>query len=226
MSKKKKQTGSPDFKTGIKSEKMPSDLSHKIKVINQRMYRLENTFNEYGNSYANQSAQYRMMRQYAVEEPTSKNAKVSQGIYKVDEDKGTIRLKGASEWGSLSDEAKKKLISVVNDIWEDPSNTTQIRAIKYAHTKAYVTWMKNHPEARQQGITFEEYSQMWQETTDYSRARQNEHFGSDQVTMLVQGYDVPYLLKTNQWQDALDKLRNKRATEIDRAAVRRFTIRS
>lgn len=207
-------------------DKMPADLKQKIKTINQRLYKLENTYNKYGNSYANQSAQYRMMRQYAVEEPTSKNAAVSQGIYKVDEDKGTVRLKGASEWSKLSDEAKKKLMKVVNDIWEDSGNTTTITAIKSAQNKGYETWMKNHPEARQQGITLEEYSQMWQETTEYSRARQNEHFGSDQVTMLLQGYDVPYLLKTNQWQDALDKLRNKQASSIDRAAVRRFTIRS
>lgn len=202
-------------------DKMPDDLRQKIKTINQRLYRLENTYTESGTSYSKLSGQYRTMEQYALRQPQSKNAAVSQGIYNVDEDKGTIRLKNSKDWSDMSIEERKKLAEVVDKIWNNPDSSTTVGNVKASYRTGYETFMRNHPEAREQDLTLEQYADMWHQYTDKVRADRNSHYGSSEIIMLLEGFNVGYLLKTDQFQDAVELMNSRDARSIDPKARRR-----
>lgn len=206
--------------SGKIKNQMPRDLKHQISVINKRLYSLENKVNAEGISYAKLSSEYRTMSKYALEQPLSKNGKVSQGIYKVDYETGKIRLKGAADWESMTPEERKKLTKVVENIWENASSTTTVTGIKSSYNKAYETFMANHKEAREMGLTQDQYEKMWQTNQDVLNARKNEHFGSGELMLLMQGHDIGYLLDTDQLYDALQFVHDNEPYKIDRRAIR------
>lgn len=196
-------------------------LKQQIKVLNQRLWRLENTYTESGTAYKKLSAAYRTMEQYATQEPQSRNAAISHNIYKVNEDNGAIRLKSTkAEWNQMSLEERQKLVEIVDNIWNSPDTSTTITSVKESYRASYETFLANRPEMSEQNLTIEQYADMWH---SIGRLRQNAdtHVGSNEINLMTNLYNVGYLLRTNQFEDAMSDMARGNARNIDRAARRR-----
>lgn len=196
-------------------------LKQQIKVLNQRLWRLENTYTESGTAYKKLSSAYRTMEQYATREPGSQNAAISHNIYKVNDDNGAIRLKSTkAEWNDMTQAEREKLVEVVERLWNSPDTSTTITNVKESYRASYETFLANRPELSEQNLTLEQYADMWH---SIDRLRQNAatHVGSNEINLMTNLYNVGYLLRTNQFEDAMSDMARGNARNIDRAARRR-----
>lgn len=197
------------------------ELKHQIKVLNQRLWRLENTYNPYGTSYKKLSPSYRTIEQYATREPQSQNAAVSHGIYKINNDNGAIRFKSTkSEWDAMSEDERKKLVDIVENLWTNPDTSMFTSNINASYDSSYATFLSNRPELSEENLTREQYTEMWH-IIDKLRQNANTHIGSDEINLMMSMYDVGYLLRTGQFEDAMNEMARGNARNIDRAARRR-----
>lgn len=170
------------------------ELKHKIKVINQRLYRLEKA------DYTRSSAAYRIMSQDAVG--------VDRNLYNYDD--YTLRLKSSEkDWESMSIEDREKLTKKVETIWENAESTTQISAIKVALKKAAESFNENFKEERQ--ITVEQYKEVWETYADLLKEGRYEFLGSDKVMQLMQdpNLNVGMMLDEGTFEEALRKVSEK-----------------
>lgn len=207
-------------RTRIQLESTPQ-LRHQIKVINQRLWRLENTYTEGGTPYKKLSSAYRTMEQYATQEPQSKNADVSRSIYRVNNDNGAIRLKSTkAEWNDMSEDARKKLVEIVNNLWNNPNTSTTITSIKESYRASYESFIANRPELSTNNFSIEQYADMWR-TVDRLRQNAATHIGSDEINLMISMYDVGYLMRTNQFEQAMEYMARGEGRNIDRKARRR-----
>lgn len=207
-------------RTRIQLESTPQ-LRHQIKVINQRLWRLENTYTEGGTPYKKLSSAYRTMEQYATQEPQSKNADVSRSIYRVNNDNGAIRLKSTkAEWNDMSEDARKKLVEVVNNLWNNTNTSTTITSIKESYRASYESFIANRPELSTNNFSIEQYADMWR-TVDRLRQNAATHIGSDEINLMISMYDVGYLMRTNQFEQAMEYMARGEGRNIDRKARRR-----
>lgn len=196
-------------------------LKQQIKVLNQRLWRLENTYTESGTAYKKLSSAYRTMEQYATREPSSQNAAISHNIYKVNEDNGAIRLKSTkSEWDAMSQDEREKLVDIVENLWNNPDTSTTITNVKESYRASYETFLANRPELSEQNLTLEQYADMWH-SIDRLRQNADTHVGSNEINLMTNLYNVGYLLRTNQFEDAMSDMARGNARNIDRAARRR-----
>lgn len=196
-------------------------LKQQIKVLNQRLWRLENTYTESGTAYKKLSAAYRTMEQYATREPQSRNAAISHNIYKVNDDNGAIRLKSTkAEWNAMSEDERKKLVEIVENLWTSPDTSTTITNVKESYRASYESFIANRPELSTENLTLEQYADMWH---SIDRLRQNAatHVGSNEINLMTSMYDVGYLMRTNQFEQAMDDMARGQGRNIDRAARRR-----
>lgn len=197
------------------------ELKHQIKVINQRLWRLENTYKPSGTAYKKLSAAYRTIEQYATREPQSQNAAVSHGIYKINNDNGAIRFKSTkSEWDAMSEDERKKLVDIVENIWTNPDTSMFTSAIDKSYNSSYGTFLANRPELSEENLTLEQYEEMWH-IIDKLRQNANTHINSDEINLMMSMYDVGYLLNSGQFEDAMREMARGNARNIDRAARRR-----
>ena len=197
------------------------DLKHKIKVLNQRLWRLENTYNPYGTAYKKLSAAYRTMEHYATREPQSRNASISHNIYKVNDDNGAIRFKSTkAEWNAMSEDERKKLVEIVDTLWYNPESSTTTKSVDESYRASYETFIANRPELTKDNFPLELYAEMWH---SIDRLRQNAatHVGSNEINLMTSMYDVEYLMKTNQFEQAMDDMARGQGRNIDKAARRR-----
>lgn len=207
-------------RTRIQLESTPQ-LRHQIKVLNQRLWRLENTYTDGGTSYKKLSSAYRTMEQYATQEPQSKNADVSRSIYRVNNDNGAIRLKSTkAEWNAMSEDARKKLVEVVNNLWNNPNTSTTITSIKESYRASYESFIANRPELSTKNFSIEQYADMWR-TVDRLRQNAATHIGSDEINLITSMYDVGYLMRNNQFEQAMEYIARGDGRNIDRKARRR-----
>ncbi len=207
-------------RTRIQLESTPQ-LRHQIKVINQRLWRLENTYTEGGTPYKKLSSAYRTMEQYATQEPQSKNADVSRSIYRVNNDNGAIRLKSTkAEWNAMSEDARKKLVEVVNNLWNNPNTSTTITSIKESYRASYESFIANRPELSTKNFSIEQYADMWR-TVDRLRQNAAMHIGSNEINLMTSMYDVGYLMRTNQFEQAMEYIARGEGRNINRKARRR-----
>lgn len=189
------------------------ELKHKIKVINQRLYRLEKS------DYTRSSAAYRTMSQYAVGR--------DHNLYNYNYDDYSLRLKSSNkDWESLSIEERKKLTEIVENIWENPDSTTQVSAIKAAYDKAAESFNENFSLDKQ--ITKEQYKEVWETYTDLVKEGRYENIGSDIVMRLMQDPDlnVGMLIDEGTLEEALRILaehKNTRLSPEDYARLGRKT---
>ena len=216
-----------------------TELKQKIKTINNRLKKLERTYNDEGVAYSKLSGQYRTMQEYATREVAPSmwqtasyynNTVNSKAIYDMDrlygnEEKGykggEIRLiNNKEDFDKLTWEQKKKLVDVVESIWNNPDSTTTITNINKFMNKSFKTFKENHPEA--EDLTSDQYAQMWQIYTDQVRADKNTHFGSSDVIMLLRDFNVSQLLTDNQYQEALKKMSAGKAKAINRKYRKRI----
>ena len=263
-------------RTRMQLESTPQ-LRHQIKVLNQRLWRLENTYTEGGTPYKKLSAAYRTMEQYATQEPHSKNAAVSHNIYnvkndnseirlkptkdewntmsdgvrknpsaeysnmdqhatrepqlrndanshsiyKVNNDNGAIRLKSTkAEWNAMSEDERKKLVEIVNNLWNNPNTSMTITSIKESYRASYESFIANRPELSTKNFSIEQYADMWR-TVDRLRQNAATHIGSDEVNLMTSMYDVGYLMRTNQFEQAMEYMARGEGRNINRKARRR-----
>ena len=207
-------------RTRIQLESTPQ-LRHQIKVLNQRLWRLENTYTEGGTPYKKLSSAYRTMEQYATQEPQSKNADVSRSIYRVNNDNGAIRLKSTkAEWNAMSEDARKKLVEVVNNLWNNPNTSTTITSIKESYRASYESFIANRPELSTKNFSIEQYADMWR-TVDRLRQNAAMHIGSNEINLMTSMYDVGYLMRTNQFEQAMEYIARGEGRNINRKARRR-----
>jgi len=196
-------------------------LKQQIKVLNQRLWRLENTYTESGTAYKKLSAAYRTMEQYATREPQSRNAAISHNIYRVNEDNGAIRLKSTkAEWNAMSLDERQKLVEIVDNIWYDSGTSTTITSVKESYRDSYETFLANRPQLSEQNLTLEQYADMWH-SIDRLRQNADTHVGSNEINLMTNLYNVGYLVRTNQFEDAMSDMTRGNARNIDRAARRR-----
>ena len=196
-------------------------LKQQIKVLNQRLWRLENTYTESGTAYKKLSSAYRTMEQYATREPQSQNAAVSHNIYKVNDANGAIRLKSTkSEWDAMTQDEREKLVDIVENLWNNPDTSTTITNVKESYRASYETFLANRPELSEQNLTLEQYADMWH-SIDRLRQNADTHVGSNEINLMTNLYNVGYLLRTNQFEDAMSDMARGNARNIDRAARRR-----
>ena len=196
-------------------------LKQQIKVLNQRLWRLENTYTESGTAYKKLSSAYRTMEQYATREPGSQNAAVSHNIYKVNDANGAIRLKSTkSEWDAMTQDEREKLVDIVENLWNNPDTSTTITNVKESYRASYETFLANRPELSEQNLTLEQYADMWH-SIDRLRQNADTHVGSNEINLMTNLYNVGYLLRTNQFEDAMSDMARGNARNIDRAARRR-----
>lgn len=166
------------------------ELKHKIKVINQRLYRLEKA------DYTRSSAAYRIMSEKAVG--------VDRNIYNYNYDNYSLRFKSSEkDWESMSIEDREKLTKKIEEIWENPNSTTQINAIKAAFDKAAESFNENFKKERQ--ITKEQYKQVWETYADLMKEGRYEFLGSDKVMQLLQDQDlnIGMMLDEGTFEEAL-----------------------
>ena len=196
-------------------------LKQQIKVLNQRLWRLENTYTESGTAYKKLSAAYRTIEQYATREPQSQNAAVSHNIYKVNDANGAIRLKSTkSEWDAMTQDEREKLVDIVENIWNNPDTSMFTSTIDKSYDSSYETFLSNRPELSEENLSIEQYKEMWH-IIDKLRQNANTHISSDEINLMMSMYDVGYLLRTGQFEDAMNEMARGNARNIDRAARRR-----
>ena len=196
-------------------------LKHQIKVLNQRLWRLENTYTESGTSYKKLSSAYRTIEQYATREPGSQNAEVSHGIYKVNNDNGAIRFKSTkADWEAMSKAEREKLVSIVENIWKDSGSSTTITSIKESYKKSYETFLENRPELTEKNLSLEQYADMWN-IIEKLRQNANTHINSDEINLMMSMYDAGYLIRTGQFEEAMGYMAKGEGRNINRKARRR-----
>lgn len=205
----------------LKKLELTPQLKQQIKVLNQRLWRLENTYTEAGTSYKKLSSAYRTMEQYATREPQSKNAAVSHNIYRVNNDNGAIRFKSTkAEWSAMNDDERKKLIGIVESLWNNPNTSTTLTSIKESYRASYNSFIANRPELTNKNLTLEQYAEMWN-TIDKLRQNAATHIGSDEINLMTSMYDVGYLMRTNQFDQAMEYMARGEGRNINRKARRR-----
>ena len=183
------------------------ELKHKIKVINQRLYRLEKS------NYTSSSAAYRTMSQYAVGK--------DRRLYNYDD--YTLRLKSSKkDWESMSREERERLTKMVENIWENPESTTQISAINIAFDKAADSFNENfRPERR---ITREQYKEVWETYTDILKEGRYEFLGSDKVMQLMQdpNLNVGMMIDEGTFEEALRKISEQKKVRLSEEDYKRL----
>ncbi len=185
---------------------MPKSLQQKIKNINRRLATLERK------GLAKASAAYRVMAEYAMRTPTSKNAQISKGIYNVNYKSQTLRLKGAKDWETMSAEEQLKLQEVVENIWNNPASSTSAYRVEKSLKASYDTFTaKNDSE-----MSREAYSELWR-AADRLRADKNSHFSSDQVIQLIQDFSIDEILRSAQLPAIQQRLKQENSTALEYA---------
>lgn len=183
--------------------------SQMVRTINNRLYRLEKTKTEAGQSYADISPAYRVYHKSAVSKPNTANGK----MWRVNEDTGALRLATKEQFEKMSVAEKRNFIARLNDIWENADSTTNVGNVKASYNKSYQTFMDRYGDEFPE-LTQSDYAKVWTTYSDVIASNKSDFLSSDQVMSLLQNFNIKRLLDDNQVEEALLHLSRKEAHKI------------
>lgn len=141
-----------------------------VKVANERLRKLEKV-----SKLSQQSAAYRSIQKYAIEEPNSMSAK----FYTVGKD-GSIRFINKTAYNNLSSYEKKRFNEVLNNFLDNATSTKL--GVKKAQKDAFDEFMENHPSL---DWSYDEYQNFWKKY-DQMRTDTSDKNAYDRLTQLFQ----------------------------------------